>query len=216
MLPTGCRPIDELLGGGLCEGVITQVYGGPGTGKTNLCLFTAYTNARLGNKILFIDTETSFHEKRVSQIFKDKKALENVKLHHVSSFEEEEKAIELAVEEDADLLIIDSFTSLYRVERDETNSYETTKRLGKLMLKLLNIAREKNIPVLVTNQIYTNIETNYEEPIGGDVMKYYSKIILELKNNGYNERKAILKKHLFKNAEGEAKFAIVENGLVDF
>jgi len=215
MIPTGCKSIDLLLGGGLCEGVITQVYGGPGTGKTNLCLFSAYTAAKLGKKVLFIDTETSFHEKRVMQIFKDKKILEKVKLHHANNFEEEEEAVRIAEKENMDLMIIDSFTSLYRIERDESNPYESTKRLGRLMLKLLNIAREKNIPVLVTNQVYTSIETNYDEPIGGDVMRYYSKVILELKNNSI-EREAILKKHLFKKAEGKAKFAIVEDGLIDF
>ena len=33
-LPTGCKNLDDLLGGGIETGVITQIYGAPGSGKT--------------------------------------------------------------------------------------------------------------------------------------------------------------------------------------
>jgi predicted ATP-dependent serine protease len=36
-LPTGCKSMDSLLDGGIEAGQITQVYGPPGSGKTQLC-----------------------------------------------------------------------------------------------------------------------------------------------------------------------------------
>lgn len=35
-LPTGCKSLDNLFDGGIEGGVITQVYGPPGSGKTQL------------------------------------------------------------------------------------------------------------------------------------------------------------------------------------
>ena len=35
-LPSGCQGLDLLLGGGFESGIITQIYGGAGTGKTSL------------------------------------------------------------------------------------------------------------------------------------------------------------------------------------
>ena len=48
ILVTGCRPIDDLLGGGIEGGVVTQVYGEAGSGKTNLCIQTAVECVRSG------------------------------------------------------------------------------------------------------------------------------------------------------------------------
>ncbi|MFZ0514861.1 MAG: ATPase domain-containing protein [Candidatus Nitrosopolaris sp.] len=36
-LPTGSKNLDNLLDGGIEAGVITQIYGPPGIGKTQLC-----------------------------------------------------------------------------------------------------------------------------------------------------------------------------------
>jgi len=40
-LPTGCKSLDNLLGGGIEAGVITQVYGPPGSGEisSEKCLY---------------------------------------------------------------------------------------------------------------------------------------------------------------------------------
>ena len=214
MIPTGCEEIDNLLGGGLVEGAITQVYGDSGSGKTNIALFTAFTASKMGKKIIFLDTEGSFHEQRVNQIFgREKNALlKNIKLINASNFDEQEKEIDKMTKYGCDLIIIDSMTSLYRVERTDDNYYDVNKTLGKQALKLLSYARENRVPVLITNQVYRDIETGADEPVGGSILKYYSKIILEVKKTSEG-RKAILKKHLSKKDGEEAEFQIVESGL---
>ncbi|OYR59922.1 DNA repair protein RadB, partial [Halorubrum sp. E3] len=54
-IPTGCRPVDDLLGGGFERGVVTQVYGPPAAGKTNLALAAAVEVAGGGDRALYID-----------------------------------------------------------------------------------------------------------------------------------------------------------------
>ncbi len=213
MIPIGCSSIDKLLGGGLLEGVITQVYGSPGSGKTNIALYTSYTASKMNKKIAFIDTENSFHHERVNQIFMENELLNNIDLINVKNFQEQEEAIEEVVNENYDLVIIDSMTSLYRVERTDDNYYDVNRVLGKQALKLLNYAREENIPVLITNQVYTNTDTGLIEPVGGSILKYYSKVILEVMKTEEG-RKVVLKKHLSRKDGEEAEFKIVENGII--
>jgi DNA repair protein RadB len=56
-LPTGCSPVDDLLGGGLERGTVTQVYGPPAAGKTNLALSAAVRVAANGGFVVYVDTE---------------------------------------------------------------------------------------------------------------------------------------------------------------
>jgi DNA repair protein RadB len=55
--PTGCATIDELLGGGFERGAVTQLYGPPAAGKTNLAVAAAVEIAATGGTALLIDTE---------------------------------------------------------------------------------------------------------------------------------------------------------------
>lgn len=71
------------------------------------------------------------------------------------------------------------------------------------MRALAEIARKQKIPVILTNQVYHDFlseedfrkgikrETNI---VGGDLLKYWSKCIIELKSED-RKRKAILLKH---------------------
>jgi RecA/RadA recombinase len=56
-VPTGCEPVDELLGGGFERGAVAQVYGPPAAGKTNIGLSAAVSVALDGDRALYIDTE---------------------------------------------------------------------------------------------------------------------------------------------------------------
>ncbi|MEZ5334643.1 MAG: ATPase domain-containing protein [Methanolobus sp.] len=52
-LSSGCKPIDDLLGGGFEVGVVTQIYGEPGSGKTNLSLQLAVECVKNGKKVIY-------------------------------------------------------------------------------------------------------------------------------------------------------------------
>ena len=56
-IPTGCAPLDELLGGGFERGTVTQLYGPPAAGKTNVVLSAAAAVAADGGTTVIVDTE---------------------------------------------------------------------------------------------------------------------------------------------------------------
>ena len=56
-LKLGCKPLDDLLGGGIESGIITKTYGEAGAGKTNLCLQASRECVSAGGKVAYIDTE---------------------------------------------------------------------------------------------------------------------------------------------------------------
>jgi len=56
-IPTGCRPVDDLLGGGSSAGRHAGVRPPPAAGKTNLALAAAVEVAAGGDRALYIDTE---------------------------------------------------------------------------------------------------------------------------------------------------------------
>ena len=125
-LPLGIGCLDNLLDGGFDRGVINQVYGQGGTGKTNVAMQLAVSATLSGEKVIYIDTE-GFSENRFMQIGGGRKEIsDNVNLYRVSDFSDQEVAVikaERMIEKDARIrvLILDSFTALLRLERDEKN-----------------------------------------------------------------------------------------------
>ena len=67
-ISTGSRDFTAWLYGGYEKDVITMLAGTPGSGKTNLVILVACSQAKKGNKVLFIDTEGGFSVERVKQI----------------------------------------------------------------------------------------------------------------------------------------------------
>ncbi|XP_022086370.1 DNA repair protein RAD51 homolog 4-like [Acanthaster planci] len=69
ILSTGCTSLDELLDGGLYTSELTEVTGGPATGKTQLCM-TAAANitAAAQQNVLYIDTNGGFSSQRLQDV----------------------------------------------------------------------------------------------------------------------------------------------------
>ena len=175
-----------------------------------------FRDALYRKNTVFIDTEGSFNEERLKQIAGASydEVLRRTKLHEITSFEQQDSIINSL--EEADFVIVDSISSLYRLERDDENVREINRTLGRQMNTLLQYARTHDVPVLVTNQVYSGFDSGKIEPVGGDTVKYDSKIMMELQKNGEaGSRKAILIKHLFKKEGEEANFRIVGSGLVE-
>ena len=62
---------------------------------------------------------------------------------------------------------------------------------------LTKLARKHDIAVVITNQVYASFEgEGMVEPVGGTILKYRSKIMVELERGDVSgERYAILKRH---------------------
>lgn len=217
-LPLNSKPLDTLLDGGLEYSSITNVYGPPGSGKTNLALVATLSSVNKGKKVIFIDTEGGFSIERLSQLAGNvEEVSKNIILIEPKDFKDQHKQIKklrtLLNKEDIGLIVFDSLVTLYRLESDSKNISETNRKLAKQLSTLSLLSREKNIPVLMTNQVYSNFETKNIELVSRDVAKYSSKCLIELKKIENNRRLAILRKHRSLPEGKEIEFEITNNGL---
>jgi len=209
------KKFDELIGGGISERGITQIYGPSASGKTNIALIASINCALKHKKVFFVDPEGGFSVERLKQIAKEKtdEVLRNIVLVEPTTYDEQKVAVkkieEMAGNSEIGLIVIDSIAMLYRLE----DSKEKQIDLGRQLEGLLRVARKYNIAVLITNQVYTDINSGNVMPVGGDLIKYWTKVIVELKKDG-NERIAVLKKHKFLEEGKKIKFKIINSGIL--
>jgi len=235
-ISAGSYDLNKWLHGGYDKDIITTIYGPAGSGKTNFCILASVSAAKKDGKVIFIDTEGGFSAERLKQLCSDEKDLEkvlkNILLLKPTTFNEQEEAFtkllrELRNGKEISLIVVDGMTMLYRLELAEARKENNLQKidainsnLAKQMRILAEIARKKNIPVIATNQIYYEFLSDEEmqagkerhaSMVGGDIMKYWSKCIIELKNER-GKRKAILKKHRYL-PEKELNFEIYDGGI---
>ena len=197
-ISTGSLDFNEWLNGGYESGIVTMFVGPPGSGKTNFSLLFACSLARDG-KVIFIDTEGGFSIERVRQIVGDEnleKILKNIIiLSPLDFFEQKNSFVQLKKFVNDDLLgiVVDSIAMLYRLETGGASEEEISsinKEMSSQMKDLVSIARKREIPVLITNQVWGNflsfedIRKGIEKKVnivGGDIFMYWSKCIVELK-----------------------------------
>lgn len=212
--------IDKLLQGGFEKDVITTVYGPAGSGKTLLCLLALVNIAKSGKKVVYIDTEGGFSVERLRQIDDNyKKILDNIVFLRPTSFKEQKSEFEKlkrVINDKVGLVIVDTIAMLYRLELGKAEEvYEINRELGRQLSYLAAIARKKNIPIIITNQVYADFDDKDKvNLVGGDLLKYSSKCLIELQITPDGSRRAILRKHRSIAEENEALFKIVEKGLI--
>lgn len=218
-IPTS-SPIDSLIGGGVEKGCITQFYGPPGSGKTNITLNLLVQNAKNGNSGIFVDTEGGLSIERVKQLSGSdfNELASNIIVFEPSTFSEQDstlRRIEKMVEsgDNVELIILDSAVALYRVR--DGDSSQINLELGRQMGLLTRLARKHDIAVVITNQVYASFEgEGMVEPVGGTILKYRSKIMVELERGDVSgERYAILKRHRSRPEGLRTRFRIVDSGL---
>jgi DNA repair protein RadB len=215
-IKTECTPLDELLGGGIESGIMTEIYGEGGSGKTNLCLQLARNCAR-DSKVFYIDAEGVSIDRFRQICGKEFETLSrNVLFYKVHSPEEQEKAVAEAIKlmrsGSAGLVVLDSAVMHYRLTGDENDS-DNTKNLLLQLRKLMGNAMEKDIPVILTNQVYTDVASNTMRPICEFSVGNLSKAILSLGKLPNGIRTATIVKHRSRPEGAIARFRITENGL---
>ncbi|ASA78206.1 DNA repair and recombination protein RadB [Thermococcus sp. 5-4] len=216
MLTTGVKSLDELLGGGIAEEVLTQIYGSFATGKTTLAVQVGLLSP---GKVAYVDTEGGFSPERLSQMAEvrgldPEEALQRFILFTPSDFKEQRRTIgslKKIVDGSFSLVVVDSITAHYRVEEHRRN---LTAELGKQLQVLLWIARRNRIPVIVINQVHFDSRAERMKPVAEHTLNYRTKDILRLdKLNTPGMRVAVLERHRFRPEGGMVYFRITEKGI---
>jgi len=215
---TGSRPLDDLLGGGLERRTITQIYGEPASGKSTFCLMAAVASLRAGNSVIYIDTE-GFSVERFAQVAGGHAAEFADRLYLFEPIDFAQQGAMIADTEGllrkkngapVDLLVMDSMTALYRTELDLGR--EAVRRLSHHVIKLLGLAKKYDIPVLITNQIYVDVERDRVSGLGGTALEHISKAIVRLEKRD-SVRRAMLRKHRSRPEGISFDFVITEDGI---
>ena len=218
-LPLNSKPLDELLNGGIEYQSLTNIYGPAGSGKTNFALLASVSCIKNGKKVIFIDTEGGFSVERFSQITGDvDRFSKKINIYEPKTFEEQDKIIkdlDKKIDPDVGLIVLDSLVTLYRLKMDKDNFQNANRKLANQLSILSKISREKNIPVLITNQVYSSFDNNTIELVSKDVSKYWSKCLIELMKLERGKRIAILRKHRSLGEGRSVEFLITENGIVE-
>ena len=83
---------------------------------------------------------------------------------------------------------------------------------------LAKIARNYDVAVVLTNQIYSSFDDDNKDvvkAVGGTILQYWSKTIIQLeRNDEFNKRLATLKRHRSMGEGKQVTFKIVERGII--
>ncbi|MBT3691239.1 AAA family ATPase [Candidatus Woesearchaeota archaeon] len=158
------------------------VYGPSASGKSTWALQTSLEFAKKG-KVLFFDTEKSFSIDRIKLMDKDyEKLLENLMIISIKDFDDQVDKInqveELVKKGNFDYVVVDSFGFFYRHGLHNQNYTEVNEK-AILMLRNLKHVINLGVPVLITNQVYSDQEGNIKT-VGGSMIRNFSDSIFEL------------------------------------
>lgn len=211
-IPTGSKALDELLGGGVRAGMLTDVYGESGSGKSQLCFALCASCARAGGQAMFIDTAGTFRPERISEIA-GAEVLDRIAFVRALHTEDQIRALDRALDADLQLLVIDMLTSLFSAEYSGP-----ARHLAVMshMHELAAFAINSGCAVVVTNMVRSVPSESgaamQREYLGGSV-SIYSHVRLRL---GIEDpAKANFFAALVQPPRGRAEFSITPRGLAD-
>jgi len=167
MISTGLKKIDNFLSGGIPNGVIVDIFGGNGTGKTQLLLQLSINSIKNGGKILFLDTTGGFRPERILEMQKKSDSninfLNNIIVSRVTNTSEQINSIKNFEEQIFSLIVIDNITDLFSYEYKNNQSiFKKNSLFMKYMHELSSYAVSHKIPIVITNMIRNSNEQEVE------------------------------------------------------
>jgi len=234
-ITTGSDNLNQLLGGkGVESKAITEVFGAFGSGKTQLALSLAVcvqlpkADGGADGKAVYIDTEGTFRPERIKQFAEGvganpEKVLKNIFVARAFNSDHQILLLEKINEmikngEPIKLLIVDSLTAHFRAEYSGRGQLaDRQQRLNRYLHDLMKLAEQRNIAVLVTNQVMSNPAMMFGDPttpIGGNIVAHASTYRIYLRRGKQDTRvaKLIDSPNLPDNA---TSFMVASDGLKD-
>ncbi len=158
MISTGIKKLDNYLGGGIKGGIITDIFGAKGTGKTQLTMQISINSLLDGNHVLFQDTTGQFRPERMLDLIKirnlETNLLDRVKVGRITNSSEQIKFLSKIKDQDFSLVVIDNVTDLFSFEYGkEEQNLEKNVTFMQYMHELSLNSIQKKLPIVVTNII---------------------------------------------------------------
>jgi RecA/RadA recombinase len=226
-ISTGSKATDALLGGGIHTGMITDIYGESGSGKSQLCFTLCANCVKDAASTLFIDTAGTFRPERIMEISGSQLALEKITYIRAFTTIDQRNATRKILEVRPMLVVIDSLTSLFSTEY---SGPERHRALMKYLHELAFLAINLRCAIVVTNMVRTAppitlidqggrnvaqavVPWQQREYLGGTVSIYsHMKIKLEIVDSEKSLFQAVLMQPAGK---GPVPFAITVLGISD-
>ena len=210
-----CGPLDDLLGGGVENKIITQIYGEAGSGKTNICIQAARECASNDKKVAYIDSEGVSVERLHQMCTSDydyKKILDNILFFSPTSLETQEKMIDNAINIDGvGLIVVDTINLFYRINLEDDKE-GVMRSFVRQVANLQIAAREKDFWVIIAEQVYTD-KSGEIKPFTNRDTEHMIKTIIKLEKTDVGKRQATIMKHRSQPEGKTAFFEITGNGL---
>ena len=216
MIQTGIQKLDDLLGGGIRYGIITDIFGASATGKTQLALQICVNSLRNDTEILYQDTTGGFRPERMLTLIKsqnlDPKLLDHMRVGRITNTSEQIIYLEKISEiKNLGLVVIDNITDLFSFEYSkESNLLEKHVAFMAYMHNLALIAIQKKIPVVVTNIVRKSDDVERENLDRSISMYTHQKIHLTKVNHKYVAQ--IFPSFGYKK---EIHYIITQTGMID-
>jgi DNA repair protein RadA len=232
-LTSSSQNFDDLLGGGIETGAVTEIFGEYRTGKTQLAhqlcvnVQLPYEQGGLEGAALYIDSEGTFRPERIIQMAEEKdldynKILESITVgraynsdHQMLLVKEASKIIE---KNNIKLMVIDSIISHFRSEYTGMGTLAPRQqKLNVHIHDLLRLTEIYELAIIFTNQVSARPDVFYGNPIihtGGHIIAHGATIRIFLRKGKGEQRiaKVVDAPNL---PEQDGVFSITDGGITD-
>ena len=173
-VPIGIAAVDCMLGGGVPPGIIVDVFGSHGTGKTQIMMQAAARFAACGKRVLFVDTAGTFRPERVLQMAgasaPPEAILSKISVVRVQSVAEQTGVVARLLQPPPhgpitgfDLVAVDSLTDLFSYEYSRYGDLRERNRLFfGYMRSLARLAVHRGVTVMTSNVVRTSGDVEVE------------------------------------------------------
>lgn len=182
-IDTGLIALNELLGGGIALGKITEFSGSYGVGKSTLAL-QVIGNAQKKHDCLYADTEFTFTQEYAELLGVDCKELDLLQFRLA---EDSLNAIEeWATAHTNSLIVLDSVGGLLPREESEKGAEGRSiglqaRLLASFCRRIIGILAENKNALVVINHQFTDVSSGRLKSSGGEKLAYHKSFWITLK-----------------------------------
>ena len=199
-ISTGSMSLDVALGGGIPRGRIVEIYGPESSGKTTLSLHVLAEAQKKGGSVAFIDAEHALDPEYARKIGVN---VDELILSQPDSGEQALEIVETLVRSNAlDVIVVDSVAALTpraEIDGDMGDSHMglQARLMSQALRKLTAVTSKSKTTVIFLNQLRMKIGIMFGNPettTGGQALKFYSSIRMDIRSIGKIEEASTLDK----------------------